>query len=165
EERSAADAERSRALQLADDLRQQRDAAEWQTYRANLGAATSAVQLHNLDSVRRYLEAAPEKHRNWEWAHLSSLLDPAYTPFRGHEDKVLDMAFRPAGRLLAPGAADRTVRLWEVATGREIAVLRGQEKPVGHVVFSPDGRRLASTDEVDILRLWDPTTGALLAVH
>jgi eukaryotic-like serine/threonine-protein kinase len=155
-EKETADAERGRALR-------QRDAAEWQTYRANIGAATSAVQLHNFDSVRRYLAAAPEKYRNWEWAHLSSLLEPAYTPFRGHEDRVQAMAFSPDGRLIASGSADRTVRLWEVATGREMAVLRSHERRVTQVSFSPDGRRLASTDGGRAVRLWDPTTGALVA--
>src|SRR5262249_19560010 len=158
-------AERRRALQLAEDLRQQRDDAEWQAYRANIGAAMSAVQLHNLDSVRRYLAAAPEKHRNWECAHLSSLLEPAYSPLRGHTEKVFDRACSPDGRLLASASADRTVRLWEVATGREMAVLRGHENSVWPVVFSPDGRRLASTDRDDrAVRLWDPTAGALVAV-
>ena len=163
-EKNTADAERGRALRLADDLRRQRDAAEWQTYRANIGAAMSAIPLHNFDSVRRYLAAAPEKHRNWEWAHLSSLLDPGYTPFRGHLDRVMAMAFSPDGRLIASGSADRTVRLWEVATGREMAVLRGHEQTVPQVVFSPDGRRLASTDESHTVRLWDPTAGALVAL-
>ena len=50
--------ERTRALELADDLRAQRDAAEWHAYRANVAAALSALELNNLDSVRRYLEAA-----------------------------------------------------------------------------------------------------------
>jgi WD40 repeat protein len=161
-EKETADAERSRALKLAEELRLQRDAGEWQTYRTNIGAARSAFELHNLDSVWRYLAAAPEKHRNWEWAHLSSLLDPAYSPFRGHEDKVLALAFSPDGRLIASGSADRTVRLWEVATGRAMAVLRGHENPVVQVVFSPDGRRLASTDGSRAVRLWGPTAGALV---
>src|SRR5262249_29800199 len=88
-----------------------------------------------------------------------------YTPFRGHEDKVRAMAFSPDGRLIASGADDRTVRMWEVATGRVVAVLRGHEKPVSQVVFSPDGRRLASTDINDrAVRLWDPTAGALVAL-
>jgi WD40 repeat protein/predicted Ser/Thr protein kinase len=164
QEKETADAQRGRALQLADDLRRQRDVAEWQTYRANIGAAMSAIQLHNVDSVRHYLAAAPEKHRNWEWAYLSGLLDPADTPFRGHEDKVLAVAFNPDGRFIASGSADRTVRLWEVATGREMAVLRGHENPVWQVVFSPDGRRLASSEGPRTVRLWDPAAGTLVAL-
>ncbi len=37
------------------------------------------------------------------------------------------VAFSPDGRMLATGSGDKTARLWEVATGKEIAAFRGHE--------------------------------------
>jgi WD40 repeat protein len=148
-------AERTRAVGLADDLRTQRDAAEWQTYRANIAAVVSALQVHNNAAARRYLDAAPEQFRNWEWRHLASRIDDGHVTLRGHEDKVYTLAFSPDGRHLATGAKDRTIRVWDVATGRTAAVLRGHGDTVSQVVVSSDGQRLASTDHTEgPVRLW-----------
>jgi hypothetical protein len=38
----------------------------------------------------------------------------------GHADWVVSVAFSPDGKTLASGSWDRTVKLWDVATGREI---------------------------------------------
>ncbi len=40
---------------------------------------------------------------------------------------MASVAFSPDGRTLATGSEDKTARLWEVATGKEIATLRGHE--------------------------------------
>jgi WD40 repeat protein len=84
---------------------------------------------------------------------------------RGHEDWVRSIAFGAvsgisgeASGLLASASEDRTVRIWETATGREIHRLTHLDQ-VHAVAWSPDGAALASASEDRILRLWDPRTG------
>ena len=57
--------------------------------------------------------------------------------------------------MLASGSADATVRLWDVASGREIRTLSGHTAVVHSVAFSPDGKLLASGSADTTVRLWD----------
>jgi WD40 repeat protein len=67
-------------------------------------------------------------------------------------------AFSHDGRLLASGHDDGTVRVWELATGREAYILRGHRGWVNSVAWFPDGRRLASGAEDTTILVWDLST-------
>ena len=66
--------------------------------------------------------------------------------------------FSPDGKTVVTASDDKTARLRDVATGREIAVLRGHEAGVERARISPDGRIIA-TVSADAARLWDAATG------
>ena len=55
------------------------------------------------------------------------------------------MAFTPDGKLLATADGDRTLRLWEVVTGREVHRVAGWDGT--SLAFAPDSRRLAGGTE------------------
>ena len=58
-------------------------------------------------------------------------------------------------RASSPASLDRTARLWDTATGREITVLRGHEAEIDMPAFSPDGTRIVTASGDRTARLWD----------
>jgi len=78
--------------------------------------------------------------------------------------RVLSVAFSPNGCRVLSGSRDGTARLWDAASGRELAVLRGHKHSVNSVAFSPDGRRVLSGSADGTARLWDADSGRELAV-
>lgn len=65
------------------------------------------------------------------------------------------VAVGPDGLTYATGGSDGKVRLFDVATGRELAALAGHDGPVSSVTFAPHGRWLVSAGTDGFVRLWD----------
>src|SRR5208282_5025920 len=68
--------------------------------------------------------------------------------------KVTAVAFSPAGKHLAAAWPDGTIRLLDVATGKETASLAGHAVTAQGLAFTPDGVTLVSGGGLE-LRLWD----------
>lgn len=77
----------------------------------------------------------------------------------GHSGAVKTVAFSPDGKTLASGSEDNTIKLWELATGRELRAFTGHSDNVFSVAFSPDGKILASGSVDRTIRLWDVAKG------
>ncbi|MFN6275813.1 MAG: protein kinase domain-containing protein [Microcystis sp.] len=92
---------------------------------------------------------------------LSSLrfLDKTLT---GHSNVVWSVAYSPDGRYLASGSWDKTIKIWEVATGKQLRTLTGHSDWVNLVVYSPDGRYLASGSYDKTIKIWEVATGKQL---
>jgi WD40 repeat protein len=65
------------------------------------------------------------------------------------------VAFNPDGTRLASAGNDKTVTVWDAATGQEVLTLTGHASVVQSVAFSPDGQRLASASEDRTVKVWE----------
>jgi WD40 repeat protein/transcriptional regulator with XRE-family HTH domain len=94
-------------------------------------------------------------------AVLSSLttLEAPPMEFRGHTSDLWSVAFSPDGKYLITSSDDKTVKLWEVATGKSIRTFSGHTGGVWDVVFSPDGKYLLTGSADSTARQWDVVRG------
>jgi WD40 repeat protein/tRNA A-37 threonylcarbamoyl transferase component Bud32 len=123
--------------------------------------------------------------RGFEWFYLNRVCHSDLRTLSGHNYPVLSVAFSPNGQYIAsagggkytPRDPDRKrgfkefiaewsgpplgeVRIWDVATAREVFRLKSHHKRVTCVTFSPDGKYLASAGEN--VKVWDVTSGKLV---
>jgi WD40 repeat protein len=68
---------------------------------------------------------------------------------------VKSVAFTADGKTLASGSQDKTIRHWDVASGKCIAILKNHSDSVNSVAWSPDGKTLASASDDKTIKLWD----------
>lgn len=59
------------------------------------------------------------------------------------------LAFSPDDKLMATGAEDKTVTVFDTATGQSVQRLTGLSGKIRSVAFSPDGRLIASSAWVE----------------
>src|SRR5271166_208659 len=79
-----------------------------------------------------------------------------------HGDSVGGAVFSPDGKRILSWSSDKTLRLWEAATGAAIDAPMRHEDFVKGARYSPDGKRILSWSEDKTVRQWDATTGAAI---
>ncbi len=84
---------------------------------------------------------------------------PTQTWKEKHADSVLCLDFSPDGKRLASGAADKIVRVTEIATGKQTNIFEGHTHHVTGLAFRADGRVLASAGAEGVVNTWDMIIG------
>ena len=94
---------------------------------------------------------------------LYPALHPPGTPLlrtlEGHSGSVSDVALTPNGKWAVSASEDRTLKVWDLATGRALRTLEGHSASVEGVAVTADGKRAVSASWDVTLKVWDLDTG------
>ncbi|MBC6473611.1 MAG: hypothetical protein GDA48_12975 [Hormoscilla sp. GM102CHS1] len=94
-------------------------------------------------------------YKSWHYYVLADI-------FKGHFNTVYSVAISPDGQLLASGSYDKTIKIWNLGSGRLLRTLTGHSDWVKSVAISPDGQLLASGSWDDTIKIWNLGSGRLL---
>jgi TPR repeat protein len=82
----------------------------------------------------------------------------------GHGYFVQSAAYSPDGTRIVTASNDKTARIWDAGSGKQLAVLSGHGDIVLCAAYSPDGTRIVTASNDKTARIWDAHTGMPLAV-
>ncbi|MBD1888382.1 serine/threonine-protein kinase [Coleofasciculus sp. FACHB-SPT9] len=77
----------------------------------------------------------------------------------GHESQVNSLAISPDGQILASSSADKTIRIWNKSTAKEIRLIKGHDSYVNSLAISPDGNTLISGSADKTIKVLNVSTG------
>ena len=80
----------------------------------------------------------------------------------GHSDKVYAVAITPNSQTLVSSSKDKTIRVWDLQTGREMYILK-PHTAAKTIIISPDGQTLISGHQDSTIKLWNLHTGELIS--
>ncbi|KAK3347059.1 WD40-repeat-containing domain protein [Lasiosphaeria hispida] len=99
--------------------------------------------------------------------HSSSINSITFSP----DSKLIasgdinSIAFSPNLKLIASGSSDKTIKIWDTATGTYMRTLEGHSDYVNSIMFSPDSKLVASGSSDKTIKIWDATTGTCTRTH
>src|SRR6476661_6559606 len=116
-----------------------------------------------IHSIQAMLDVA----KKWKAAPWLRPLIPCLIPPRGgllrtlegHTHLVNAVAVTTDGKRVISGSADKTIKVWDLTTGKEQFTLKGHTYWVNAVAVTADGRHVISGSKDNTLKVWDLVTG------
>ncbi len=160
------------------DLQNQRDRANSRARRERLGAYAAGIRQAAVllersslpdfwKQMDRWIPSNDEEDiRGWEWHYLRKQAEPekakAIWSIIGSVNAI-DCC--PKGKIFAEGGSDKTVRLIDICSGKEIGAPLVHPGEVVQVQFSPNGDSLATACVDGVLRVWSIGGGSPLELR
>jgi WD40 repeat protein/serine/threonine protein kinase len=161
-----ADQKAAEAKENADRAREAKELSDGRLYDSDLRLVQQAWDEAQIRRVEELLDRQRPEHtggidlRGFEWHYWNRLSHlPAVRTFTGHTAGALCAALSPDGKRLASCSRDRSVRVWDLASGGLLFLFQGHSDTINHVAFSPDGRWLASASRDRTVKIWSLVTG------
>jgi eukaryotic-like serine/threonine-protein kinase len=150
--KTIADTERQKALTAYENLQRS-------SYVANIRLADHYIQTNFSFMARLYLDKCAKELRNWEWHYLNYIADTSIMNLTGHLSSVCSVAISPDGQRIISGSRDKSIKIWDAETCKELQTLKGHENWVTCLAVSPDGQRIISGSWDQTIKIWDVETG------
>ncbi len=140
--------------------------ADWALQRTIGAADADSLIADRVNALRfspdgkRLASGGGEPTRGGEikiWQVADGKMQQAFTHV--HSDEVFGVDFSADGNLLASGAADKFMKVLDLATGKVLKTFEGHNHHVLGVSWNQDGRTLASAGADDVIKVWDFVTG------
>ena len=120
----------------------------------NNGVATSQRNIPSTSLVRKQTvqQPKPDWHAPWKLMRVIS----------GHLGWVRSLAVEPGNQWFASGAGDRTIKIWDLASGSLRLTLTGHISTVRGLAVSPRHPYLFSCGEDKMVKCWDLETNKVI---
>jgi len=110
-----------------------------------------------LDGSEQLVSASRDKTViQWDTSvHTGDSFGKPKKALLGHSDFVQDVVISSDGQFALSGSWDRSLRLWELATGKTVHTFQGHTKDVMSVGFSADNRQIVSGSRDKLIKVWN----------
>jgi eukaryotic-like serine/threonine-protein kinase len=163
--------QRARAEAAAAAAQEQRKRAEMREaemgrlfYAADMNLAQQAWEQNNigrLDQLLQETQAFPD--RGFEWYHWQRQTHLFLNTLKGHSWYISSATFSPDSQRILTESGDRTAKLWDAASGRNLLTFTGHSYGA-RAAFSPDGRRIVTGGADNTAKVLEAASGRELLV-
>jgi WD40 repeat protein len=134
------------------------DSTLYQSYLAHVAAASASLRLNETGEAKRWLTAAPEAFKGWEWKYLSARSDNSLASTELSEVLPTRVSWSADGAQIILPMSDGSIRFLDARTLTQDRSISGHTSVVYDARMSTDGR-LVSCARGGLIRCWDVVTG------